>query len=48
EVKDKLGQEVLKRVKVSVHDAEDQDNLVLMGTTSRGTPCWANRLVAEA
>jgi nickel-dependent lactate racemase len=48
EVKGKLGQEVLKRVKVSVHEADDQDNLVLMGTTSRGTPCWANRLVAEA
>jgi len=48
EIKDKLGEEVRKRVKVSVHDADDQDNLVLMGTTSRGTPCWANRLVAEA
>lgn len=48
EIRDKLGEEVLKRVKISVHDADDQDNLVLMGTTSRGTPCWANRLVAEA
>jgi nickel-dependent lactate racemase len=48
EVRDKLGEEVLKRVKVSVHDADDQDNLVLVGTTSRGTPCWTNRLVAEA
>jgi nickel-dependent lactate racemase len=48
EIRDKLGEEVLKRVKVSVHDADDQDNLVLVGTTSRGTPCWANRLVVEA
>jgi nickel-dependent lactate racemase len=48
EIKDKLGEEVLKRVKVSVHDADDQDNLILVGTTSRGTPCWANRLVVEA
>jgi nickel-dependent lactate racemase len=48
EIRDKLGQEVLKRVKVSVHDADDQDSLVLVGTTSRGTPCWANRLVVEA
>lgn len=48
EIREKLGEEVLKRVKVSVHDADDRDNLVLMGTTSRGTPCWANRLVAEA
>jgi nickel-dependent lactate racemase len=48
EIREKLGEEVLRRVQVSVHDADDQDNLVLMGTTSRGTPCWANRLVAEA
>ena len=48
ELKGKLGEEVLRRVKVSIHDADDQDNLVLVGTTSRGTPCWANRLVAEA
>ena len=48
EVRDKLGEEVLKRVKISVHDADDQDNLVLVGTTSRGTPCWTNRLVVEA
>jgi len=48
EVRHKLGEEVLKRVQVSVHDADDQDNLVLVGTTSRGTPCWTNRLVAEA
>jgi nickel-dependent lactate racemase len=48
EIREKLGDEMLKRVKVSVHDADDQDNLVLLGTTSRGTPCWANRLVVEA
>lgn len=48
EVREKLGEEVLKRVQVSVHDADDQDNLVLVGTTSRDTPCWVNRLVAEA
>ena len=48
EIKAKLGEEVLKRVKVSVHDADDSDNLVLVGTTSRGTPCWANRVVTEA
>ena len=48
EVKAKLGEEILGRVTVSVHDADDGDNLVLVGTTSRGTPCWANRLVVEA
>lgn len=44
----KLGKEVLDRVNVSVHDADDSSNLVLVGETSRGTPVWVNRLVAEA
>ena len=48
EVRAKLGDEVLGRVTTSVHDADDADNLVHLGTTSRGTPCWVNRLVAEA
>jgi len=48
EIREKLGEEVLSRVHVSVHDADDKDNLVLVGTTSRGTPCWANRKVVEA
>lgn len=48
EMRAKLGDEVVSRVKVSVHDADDKDNLVDVGTTSRGTPCWANRKVVEA
>jgi len=48
EMTEKLGQDILNRVRVSVHDADDQANLVRMGTTSRGTPCWLNRIVAEA
>jgi nickel-dependent lactate racemase len=44
----KLGGELLSRVKVSVHDADDPANLVKVGTTSRGTPFWANRKVVEA
>ena len=48
EIKGKLGEEVVNRVKVSLHDADDKDNLVNVGTTSRGTPCWANRKVVEA
>lgn len=48
EIREKLGQEVVSRVAVSVHDADDKDNLVNVGTTSRGTPCWANRKVVEA
>jgi nickel-dependent lactate racemase len=48
ELERKLGAELLDRVKVSVHDADDKSNLVKVGTTSRGTPCWANRKVVEA
>lgn len=48
EIRKKLGHEVVDRVSVSVHNADDKDNLVNVGTTSRGTPCWANRRVVEA
>ena len=48
EMRAKLGDEVLRRVNVSLHDADDKANLVNMGTTSRGTPCWANRKVVDA
>jgi len=44
----KLGKETCERVDVSVHDADDNSNLTFMGETSRGTPVWVNRLVAEA
>lgn len=44
----KLGSEVLERVRVSVHDADDKASLVYLGKTSRGTPAWVNRTVAEA
>ena len=48
EMRAKLGDEVMGRVKISIHDADDKANLVNVGTTSRGTPCWANRKVVEA
>ncbi len=48
EIRQKLGKEVVSRLKVSIHDPDDKDNLVNVGTTSRGTPCWANRKVVEA
>ena len=34
--------------RVVVHDPDDESGLVLLGTTRRGTPVWANRAVAEA
>jgi nickel-dependent lactate racemase len=48
EMRAKLGDEVVGRVKISIHDADDKANLVKVGTTSRGTPCWANLKVVEA
>ena len=48
EITEKLGEEVVSRVQVSVHDPDDEHNLVNLGATSRGTPCWANRKVVEA
>jgi nickel-dependent lactate racemase len=48
EIREKLGEEVVSRVEISIHDPDDKDNLVNVGTTSRGTPCWANRKVVEA
>jgi nickel-dependent lactate racemase len=48
EIREKLGDEVLSRVKVSIHDPDDKENLVNLGTTSGGTPVWANRKVVEA
>ena len=48
ETREKLGEEVVSRVEVSVHDPDDKGNLVNLGATSRGTPCWANRKVVEA
>ena len=48
EMRAKLGDEVLGRVKISIHDPDDKANLVKVGTTTRGTPCWANRKVVEA
>ena len=48
ELEAKLGRSTLERFDVSVHDVDDTDNLVLVGMTSRETPVWINRKVAEA
>jgi nickel-dependent lactate racemase len=43
-----LGPELLKRFQIIDHDCLDKDNLVRVGTTSRGTPVIINRVAAEA
>jgi nickel-dependent lactate racemase len=40
--------EILARYRVLCHDADDGENLLYSGTTSRGTPVWVNRQFAAA
>ena len=47
EIQGKLGKKAVDRLRVSVHDPDAPD-VVLVGTTTRGTEVWLNRLVAEA
>jgi nickel-dependent lactate racemase len=47
EVRAKVGDKAVDTLRVTVHDAEP-DNLVYVGTTSRGTEVRVNPLVAEA
>jgi len=46
DMEQKLGKEALDRFQVSNHD--NQENLVYLGESARGTPVWINRAVAEA
>jgi len=43
-----LPAEILKRYRVVSHDSENDDLLINLGETSRGTPVWANRAYAES
>ncbi len=43
-----VGEEVARRIRLYQHDSRDRANLVLVGTTSRGTPVELNRRVVEA
>ncbi|HWR06558.1 nickel-dependent lactate racemase [Sporomusa sp.] len=42
------GQDICQRIKVINHDAWDEDNMVYLGKTSRGTEVAINKLAAEA
>ncbi len=43
-----LPAEVLTRYRVVSHDSEDDDLLLHLGETARGTPVWVNRFYAQA
>ncbi|HER23924.1 MAG TPA: nickel-dependent lactate racemase [Candidatus Atribacteria bacterium] len=46
EVKEKVGEEVLKRVKISQHDPDN--NLFYLGKSKRGNELWVNKEVVQA
>ena len=48
EVKLKVGGEVLDRVDVSVHEPDEKRELKYIDVSSKGTPIWINKTVADA
>ena len=46
--RERMGPEVLARARFVEHEAEDPSQLAYVGATSRGTPVWINKAVAEA
>jgi len=45
---DKFGLEVLDRIRTVHNEAEDDSKYRYLGTTSRGTPIWIHKTVADA
>lgn len=48
ELEEKFGSEIVAREKILVHDCEDEDNLITIGTLPSGGELRINRLAAEA
>lgn len=48
EVEKKLGSDVMSSFRWDCHNAYDEDGLVQLGVTSRGTPVEVNKLLGEA
>ena len=46
--REKIGGDLLARVRCIRHDCFDEQNLTYLGVTSRCTPLWVNREVVEA
>jgi len=43
-----VGEDIARRIELIDHDCSDKSNLVILGTTSRGTKVEVNKRVAEA
>ncbi|MHA1793555.1 MAG: nickel-dependent lactate racemase [Promethearchaeota archaeon] len=48
ELKNILGEKILKNYKVIIHEANDDESLVHLGTSSRGTPIYLNQHYVRA
>ncbi len=44
----KFGEEIVKNEKIYIHDCDERDMLVNIGTLPSGGQCWINRLAYEA
>lgn len=48
ELVERLGKGILRRIRVSNHNAYDASYLVYARSKTQGTPVWLNRIVAES
>ncbi len=44
----KIGQEIMHKLNVKIHDCLNKNDLTFLGFSSFGTPIWINKWVAEA
>jgi nickel-dependent lactate racemase len=47
ELRQKFGDKLIARANIVCHDAWDDTQLEYLGTTSRGTPVWINKVPLE-
>jgi len=48
EIVERLGEDLPRRVQVINHDARDNDSVIRIGYTTKGTPIWLNTVVHES
>jgi nickel-dependent lactate racemase len=48
EIEDRVGVDVVRRIRVENHDFQDRSRLAYIGESSDGIPVWINRSVKEA
>lgn len=44
----KFGEDIVRNEKIHIHDCDDRENLVNIGTLPSGSPCEINRIAIEA